>query len=230
MFVYAYQIKIAISLKRLELSSFQYFTQYFKDNNNSGFSHIEKEIPWITYSSIKKLDKILNKNMKVFEYGSGGSTLFYAKRVSEVISVEHDESWFLHLKSVINEKKIENVKLNLKIPVSYETLLNGQTPYKSVHKKEYSEFVFNEYVNFIDSFEDNYFDMIVIDGRARPYCLKHSLSKLKPGGYILYDNFERKIYHDDDFKKIQNWKIHSCFQPVAGCRHFSDTGIFQKPI
>ena len=32
--------------------------------------------------------------MNIFEYGAGNSTLYYAEKVSHVISVEHDKKWF----------------------------------------------------------------------------------------------------------------------------------------
>ena len=51
-------------------------------------------LPWVTYSFIDFIKDRLNKQQRVFEYGSGSSTLFYAKRVAKVVSVEHDENWF----------------------------------------------------------------------------------------------------------------------------------------
>ena len=56
-------------------------------------------IPWFTYPSIDFLDKRLNKNLNVFEFGSGNSSLFFAKRVRKVISVEHNMQWFNKIKT-----------------------------------------------------------------------------------------------------------------------------------
>lgn len=56
------------------------------DNNNN-------PIPWMPYACIDFLDDRLSKNMRVFEYGCGGSTEWFAERVDEVISVEHDNDW-----------------------------------------------------------------------------------------------------------------------------------------
>lgn len=50
-------------------------------------------IPWCAYSFIHFIELRLTKQMRVFEYGCGGSTLFYAQRVGEIISVEHDSHW-----------------------------------------------------------------------------------------------------------------------------------------
>ncbi len=51
-------------------------------------------IPWFTYPAIEFLKERLTKEMTVFEYGSGSSTLFFAERVKEIISVETNKEWF----------------------------------------------------------------------------------------------------------------------------------------
>src|SRR4051812_17428097 len=52
------------------------------------------QFPWITFWTIDYLNVFLKKNMSVFEYGGGGSTLFFAARVKELVTVEHNEDWF----------------------------------------------------------------------------------------------------------------------------------------
>lgn len=39
--------------------------------------------------------------MRVLEFGAGMSTLWYAGRVREVVSVEHDERWAAHVGSLL---------------------------------------------------------------------------------------------------------------------------------
>lgn len=50
-------------------------------------------IPWYTYPTISFLNRRLDPEMSVFEYGSGFSTLWFAQRVNEVTGVEHDREW-----------------------------------------------------------------------------------------------------------------------------------------
>jgi hypothetical protein len=50
-------------------------------------------IPWITYPALRFLEPRIDRRFKVFEFGSGLSTLWWAKRASEVVSVEHDAEW-----------------------------------------------------------------------------------------------------------------------------------------
>lgn len=56
-------------------------------------------IPWTTYSFIDFIRERLNKDLTLFEYGSGNSTLFFADRVKKIISCEHDKKWIQELRS-----------------------------------------------------------------------------------------------------------------------------------
>ncbi len=49
--------------------------------------------PWITYPALMVLDRIVRRNYRVLEYGSGSSSLWWRSRVRELISVEHDPEW-----------------------------------------------------------------------------------------------------------------------------------------
>lgn len=51
-------------------------------------------LPWMPYAFIDFLDERLDPDVRVFEYGSGNSTRWFAERVGEVVSVEHDRTWF----------------------------------------------------------------------------------------------------------------------------------------
>lgn len=52
-----------------------------------------RPVPWYTYSFRSFLEPRLTKDMRVFEYGAGLSSLWYADRVGEVVSVDHDPTW-----------------------------------------------------------------------------------------------------------------------------------------
>ena len=45
-------------------------------------------IPWMNYNIISFLEQRLSKDLSLFEYGSGNSTLFFADLVGSVVSVE----------------------------------------------------------------------------------------------------------------------------------------------
>jgi predicted O-methyltransferase YrrM len=49
---------------------------------------------------------------------------------------------------------------------------------------------FKSYVNAITEIDEK-FDLIAIDGRCKSACLKLAVSKLKPGGIVLFDDSKR---------------------------------------
>src|SRR5215218_1655637 len=51
-------------------------------------------VPWFTYPAIEALKNWDLADKRVFEYGSGYSTLFWASRAKEVVSVEHNRDWY----------------------------------------------------------------------------------------------------------------------------------------
>jgi hypothetical protein len=53
-----------------------------------------KSLPWLTYPIIDYLNNLDLSTYRVFEYGSGSSTLFWAERCTSVASVEHFSPWF----------------------------------------------------------------------------------------------------------------------------------------
>lgn len=50
-------------------------------------------VPWCTYPFIYFIRSRLNKDLRIFEYGCGNSTIFYAHHVREIIAVENDNMW-----------------------------------------------------------------------------------------------------------------------------------------
>ena len=55
-------------------------------------------LPWMNYSLIYFLKRKLNSQIRLFEYGSGSSTVFYSKLVKEIYSLEHDKDFFNFIK------------------------------------------------------------------------------------------------------------------------------------
>src|SRR3989344_7035535 len=121
-------------------------------------------IPWITYPTIEFLNERLDKKMKVFEYGSGNSTMWWAERVKSVISVEYDMKWYEKVKNTL-PKNAELIYVPLGI--------------------EYAQAILNSKQKF---------DVVMVDGRMRIECAKNSVSKLSAGGVIVWDNTDRDKY------------------------------------
>lgn len=141
----------------------------------------KKAIPWFTYSAIEFISDRLSKKLNVFEFGSGNSTLFFAERVSQIISVEHNRDWY------------ENI--SRKCPANSKIFLIGS-------KNS------DEYINPLQMSNQNY-DIIIVDGIYRNECLTESVNHLSERGVIILDDSERGDYSkgikyllDDGFKQI----------------------------
>ena len=66
---------------------------------------LELELPWWTFKSIKMLTSHLNRKQKIFEWGSGGSTLYLSKYVKKVTSVENNLTWTKKVNSLLKKTK-----------------------------------------------------------------------------------------------------------------------------
>ena len=192
-----------------------------------GLRQIIKKMPWINFKAIRFLNSILKKDMKVFEYGSGGSTQFFMHRVCELITVEHDEAWFNLVQQKI-KKNHENLSRLLLTKPFTDNIFSSQTTsdpdaYLSGDSR-YRGMLFSSYVKAIENYPDQYFDVVFIDGRARPSCLKHAVPKVKNGGWVLLDYAERDYYAPSFvLLKKNQWKQTKLSGPVPFSTEFSTT-------
>lgn len=125
-------------------------------------------IPWITYSALSFLQPRITAEMTVFEYGAGNSTLWWASRVRQVISCEHDRKWFEMMKDLI--------------PTNV-TLVYRELDESGSYADEITRY-------------GREFDVVVIDGGDRVNCMKAALSALKRNGVLILDNSDRHEYED----------------------------------
>lgn len=65
-----------------------------------GNTSLEIGYPWITVGAIMALEEIIKPTYSVLEFGSGGSTIFFAKRCCSVLSYETNIEWYNKVKSI----------------------------------------------------------------------------------------------------------------------------------
>jgi hypothetical protein len=58
-------------------------------------------IPWYTFPTIHFLERRLFKDRIVLEFGGGQSTLWWAARAKQVITIEQDKDWYEHLRKIV---------------------------------------------------------------------------------------------------------------------------------
>ena len=188
-----YKLKIFLRFLKFLLThprSFRFFGQWMKYKFFfRGKNFISAELPWMNFEVCQWLRNYLSGEMRLFEWGSGGSTLFFAKQVKEVISIEYDREYFEFVQQQLKGK--ENVELMLVLP-------QQSGDYKSFSPSHIGSY-FDKYVNTIENYPDKSFDVIVVDGRQRNECFKLALKKVKEDGIIVFDNFEREIYKKSQY-------------------------------
>lgn len=148
----------------------------------------ELDVPWWTYRAIDAVEAWLaarERGVRVFEYGSGASTLWLARRAAEVHSVEHDRQFGDRIRPAI--EGAGNVDFRIVEPVACAA------PAVPSAKEGYSGLDFSEYVAAIHEVGGD-FDLIVIDGRAREACLEAAVHHLAADGLIVFDNSRRSRY------------------------------------
>jgi hypothetical protein len=190
---------------------------------------LDHEIPWLTLPSIEMLQQFLKPDMRVFEYGSGGSTVFFARRVQEVVSMEHDEEWYEKLQRRLEDQGIENCTVHY-VPPSVTKDADGRDPsdpddYVS-SSDQYSGKSFREYATKIEDYPDHSFDVVVVDGRARPSCFKHAVSKVRGDGLLVFDNTNRDRYGPAMALAPEDFEFRRCPGPAPFLPHFTETSLW----
>src|SRR6478609_6251923 len=97
------------------ISSVKYYNDW-REHLAPGRNSVNDKSPWMSFSAVQFLKEITTKDMRVFEYGSGGSTLFWITRVKETISVEHDTSWYSNMKNHPDTQAAQNFRYILAEP------------------------------------------------------------------------------------------------------------------
>lgn len=143
-------------------------------------------LPWFSYPFIDFLTPRITKDLVVFEFGSGNSTLFFADKVRKVISIEHNKDWY----HIVSKTKPSNVEL-----VQAET--------DSI--KDYLQY----FINLNDKP-----DIVIVDGLHRNECLIKACDNLSSNGVIILDDSERHEYKigiesitGRGFKGLEFWGI-----------------------
>ena len=148
----------------------------------------ELDVPWWTYGAIDEVERWLasrEDDVRAFEWGSGASTIWLARRVASVSSVEHHREFGTMIQEQLTAWP--NATLEIVEPVPSAAPAIGSA------KEGHGGLDFSDYVRHIDTVGGT-FGVIVVDGRAREACLTVALPHLEPDGIIVFDNTMRRRY------------------------------------
>src|SRR4051794_12855876 len=74
------------------VANYDLIPSYVKHNILRKKFPIDLQLPWWSYRAIEYVDTIV-EGKKIFEYGTGGSTIRFARKAKSIMSVEDDINW-----------------------------------------------------------------------------------------------------------------------------------------
>lgn len=145
---------------------------------------LELGLPWISFGALRFLEGFLRPSMQVFEYGSGGSTVFFANRCQSVVSVEDDAEWAQRVRDRLNGAQNATVIFSPTAQIGYGS---DGLPFES------TDFSGSDYLRAFDGLTP---EVVMIDGSEdwllkrtrRSICFHHVEPAMKEGGIIILDD------------------------------------------
>ena len=135
--------------------------------------------PWWVWGAVDHVKGVLQPDWRVFEWGSGGSTLWFAQRVETVEAMENNRDWYEKTRG-----ELAQYGLAANVWLQYEENLADYAAEIEWHWTP---------------------DLVSVDGRNRAECIRHAIPILKPGGYLVLDNSERAEYQDA-MRLLDGWE------------------------
>ena len=129
---------------------------------------IRQGVPWISWPCIDYLSSYLRPGHKVFEWGGGGSTMFFLAKDCFLTTVESNEFWRQQLEERIPSARRDRWQLRL-LPSD-----SNEDPRVEL---------------YIASVLDGApWDVVLVDGWRRRTCVLRARATVRPGGLLVVDN------------------------------------------
>lgn len=167
-------------------------------------------MPWWSFGAVNFLETWLKPDFEVFEFGTGGSTIFLGSRVKSLTCVEDELGWTKLVSEAVKERNLTGVSILYKPFNFWNTAAFGESDYLlSLCGKSY--------------------DVIVVDGKewsepVRDLCFWRAEHHIKSGGIIVLDDSWRYPQVKKRNKALR-WKE---FKGVGFCRFgVTSTCVFE---
>ncbi len=170
-----------------------------------------RHMPMMDKRIVRELNYIMDgyigpEPFDVFEWGSGGSTIWFArKNIGKVISAEHNLTWFKRVASEAKGLGLENCSVHYHPPIPKKGCRDSFG-----HMYSMPNMSFRDYIKCLPSLKIK-FDLILIDGRARVKCFKEAIKHVKKRGIIILHDSERECYRECEHIAVDSgffaWQI-----------------------
>ncbi len=174
--------------------------------------------PWWNPRAIRYLGANLPAKARVFEWGSGGSTIWLAQRCLAVTAIESEREWA--------------DKVRERCPAAEVVFIPGADHGKfrsEAQLRDRGQHFFDDYVAAIDGFGDESLDVVIVDGICRVECARRAARKLKPNGLVVVDDTNWRFLRPppEIFAGWQSFTL-SGFKSAGGSCVYSTT-FFRRP-
>lgn len=166
------------------------------------------KLPAMTMKEIGIYKKILmsfpaGQPIRIFEYGMGFSTLYFAEFLREqrrkfyIDSIDNNRQWYQKVGRMVDDRGLkEAVTLHLKEFVPFWEKpgwdWNAMPSCGQFAPQEKAEI---DYIEWPLRLQKSY-DVVVIDARFRRRCLMAALRSVNPQGFVILHDAQKLHYHD----------------------------------
>jgi hypothetical protein len=174
------------------------------------------ELPWLSYGAIDFLKNYLRPSHRVFEYGSGGSTFFLARRTAQVLSMENHPEWHRVVTTLLAQRHVTNAAVELH-PLADDALATFERS------------------PFSQRIRQRAWDVVVVDcycghgaaryGLLRPAALQAAFEQTAVGGLVVLDD---SWMFQELLVARPGWRV-TDFRGCGPCRYgVTSTAIFER--
>ena len=156
------------------------------------------ETPWLGPEAIEFFQGILRPGFRVLEHGAGGSTIWLARRVAWLTSMEHDPSWLAAVERALVESGLRHKAAVVRVPIAQEPDFKDRAGAAIASGRRW--------------------DLVYVDGHVsgRAFVIELGAQQLRPGGWMVIDNvggrdgdpdyWERTYGVADALRRLDGWE------------------------
>jgi len=170
--------------------------------------------PLMSKKCISLFENYINKNTIMLEIGSGGSTCYFCHKVKKLYSIESNKVWFDKVKEYLVSKNIKNVEYKF---------IKSNLEDKNIGGRYWTYEMYKDYVDEINNF-DFKFDIIFIDGMARPHCYLKAFNQVKDDGYVIIHDYYNNSNIDKEWNTSLLFKYYSEVESIKEYGHGVERG------
>lgn len=153
--------------------------------------------PQMSGREIRRIRRSLRPTDVMLEWGCGGSTYRFSRRVRAYHSIEHDPAWYEKIRRILDRAGRSNVRLLLVPPTLPE---EGVPNYARPARERYAQF--RDYVDAVEHLGVRRFDRVLIDGRSRPECAIRVLPYLDRESLVFIHDFYNTRYDPAEYERL----------------------------